>query len=79
MSASTEGQDEGHSAGILLSANFHPFLSCQLNFLVISQPTVNLNKSQLMFFLNFIFVFFIKISQTLASINIRCSAPFATT
>jgi len=73
MSASTEGQDEG--AGISLSGKFSPISQLSATFLVISQPTVNFSKSQLIFFLYFL----LKKSQTLASINIRSSAACATT
>ena len=59
MSASTEGQDEG--AGISLSTAFSPISELSAKFLAISQPTVNFNKSQLIFFPQFYFlVSFIK-------------------
>jgi len=90
--ASTKGQDEG--AGIPLSAKFSPISQLSAKFLVISQPTVKLNKSQLMMFPQFYFlVFFIKkkisgacinnfvvanAAEHILIINMICSAAFAT-
>ena len=49
---------ESHYLTIALSTAFSPISQLSAKFLAISQPTVDLNKSQLIFFLQFYSLFF---------------------
>ena len=63
-----------------LSARFSPISRQSAKILAISRLTVILNKSQLIFFLTVIFLYFLfKKSQTHTSIKIILSEAFAAT